>query len=77
MFAVGLLLSLVFYVQTRLQPFKGVWRNLADDALVTNLILLVIGALYFDNASHLTIYSSVIAFVAYTMPRILQSIQVL
>ena len=68
LFAVGLLLSLILYIQTKLQPFKGFWRNVVDDALVTNLILLVIGALYFnnfDNSSHPTIYSSVLAFVAY------------
>ena len=73
-FALGLFLILLLSVQTRLNPFRGFWRNLIEDCLVANMILLVVGTLYFraieegdKDLEHQTIYTGLIAFLAYVI----------
>lgn len=72
LFALGFFLVVLLYVQSKIRPFQGFWRNLVDDLLVANAILLVLGTLYFEANSdegecndRQTIYSSVIVAFAY------------
>ncbi len=72
LFALGLLLVALLFVQTKIQPFRGFWRNLIDDCLVANLIVLTIGTLYFkaiedDGSTRQSIFSTVVAFLAYVI----------
>ena len=69
-FALGIFLTLLLLLQQAISPFREYWCNLLDNYLVLNLILLVIGALYFQstgNKSQHIIYTSVIVSLAYTM----------
>lgn len=70
--ALGVLLVVLLSIQTKIQPFRGFWRNLIDDCLVANLIVLTLGTIYFravdDNGStNQLIFTTVVAFMGYVV----------
>ena len=69
-FILGLSIACLLFLQMKLQPFKGSLRNTLDDLLVTNLMLLVIGFLYFFDLRDIkgaVVYSSVFVALAYVI----------
>ena len=69
-FALVIILIVLLYLHTVLSPFQGIWQNRTDSFLLTNLALLIIGALYFqhENISPVPgqiIYSGILVTFAY------------
>ena len=69
-FALVIILIVLLYLHTVLSPFQGTWQNRTDSFLLTNLALLIIGALYFqhENISPVPgqiIYSGILVTFAY------------
>ena len=49
LFLLGAFLVSLLFIQLVIQPFKGTTRNIADSALILNVIFLVLGTLFFSN----------------------------
>lgn len=67
-FVVGFCLVCLLLFQTKLQPFRGAIRNTFDDLLLTNVVLLMLGSLYFYSVDDLfarSVYSTVMVSLAY------------
>ena len=67
-FLLGIFVVCLLFLQMKLQPFEGSLRNTLDDLLVTNLVLLIIGFLFFFISRDILgaiAYSSVFVILAY------------
>ena len=67
-FVLGISLVILLYVQMKSQPFQRSLQNAIDDLLLTNLVLLMIGYVYFssrDDSNGIIIYSAVMLGTAY------------
>ena len=49
--SVSTLLVVLLFIQTQVRPFRGYWQNILDEALVTNITLILSGYCYFTNSS--------------------------
>ena len=68
-FVVEVVLAAFIFVQTQLRPYRGFCRNATDNLLLINILILLLGLIFFDEGmddTEHTIFSAVIVLPAYT-----------
>ena len=71
LFALGLFLTILHFLQTALSPFKSTLLNVIDSFLLANMILLVMGGLFtrtvYVSSVMQTVFSSLVVTSAYVV----------